>query len=137
MAVRPGKEITGGLIRTYTVAAAQSATIGQGLIFAAADDQVQSAGASGLAFCIALETKAAGEKVRVLMLGPAILPVKVGAAGTATRGTPAECVAGGAYTNRTIGGGSVARPVSGIFLQSGVANDEVELMLMPFVGGSA
>lgn len=131
MATRAQRAIDkNGLIRKYTVAAAQATTAGCAVAFAAADDQIQTSSAAGAAFGIALETKAAGEQCDVLLLGFAIAKVKVAVGGTATRGVYAQTLtATGAFTNKVLGGGTVVQPIQGIFLESGVAGDLVALLI--------
>ena len=116
--------------RKYTVASGQATTAGCGVAFAAADGEVQTSSAAGACFGIALETKAAGELVDVLLLGFAIAKVKVAVGGTATRGVYAQTLtAPGAFANKVLGGGSVVQPIQGIFLESGVAGDLVSLLI--------
>lgn len=82
------------LIKEYEVASGQTATQGEAGILASDTTVHDAGGASDLAVCIFLESKAAGEKVRCLMLGWAIVPVLVGTGG-ATRGKKAKLAADG------------------------------------------
>lgn len=136
MAVRPHENLEGAVIRTFTVKAAASATKYYPLNHGAADDEVENANTGEDAFCIALETKAAGEKVEcALLTGTAVVPVRVGTGG-ATRGLWAVMVADG-VTNQTLGGGTVVAFVLGKFLQSGVVGDVVGLMPANFASVKA
>jgi len=136
MATRAHNQQDNALIRTYTVATA-AAVKGTPCKFGASDDTMTSAAAGEQAHGIYLDDGAIGAVVRVAMLaGASIIPVKVGTAGTATRGGYAEVGTAG-FTNRTIGGGSVARHISGIFTQSGVAGDFVGLIPLALPAVSA
>lgn len=135
MAVRPDDLTSKAIIKTYTVAASQTATKGLGVILSGADDTVDDAGANGEAIGIALQTKAAGEQVEVALLGYAIVPVKVGT-GAATRGKYAIMAADG-FTDQTLGGGTTVKYVAGKFMQSGIAGDIVGLLLGNFASGAA
>ena len=137
MAVRAMLDLgPGPYIKTFTVAAAQAATEGRAMSFAAADEEVQltAAGAAPNAG-IALETKVAGERVQVLV-GQGIVKVKVGTGG-ATRGLFGVVVADGLTNAPTLGGGTVLRGCAGRFLQSGVAGDVVGFHFNPFAAVSA
>lgn len=129
MAARAHENLENAVIRTFTVKAAASATEGRLVKFGAADDEVENAGANEAGFAIALETKAAGEKVQCALLsGASILKVKVGTGG-ATRGIAAVNAADG-LTDQVVGGGTTLVHIAGYFLQSGVAGDLVGLMPM-------
>ncbi len=117
----------------FIVATAGAASRGQGVKFGTTDGTVQNSIAGDPVIGIAMEDKVAGQPVRVCLPFVAIVAVKVGAGGTATRGSVAAAGNAG-FTNLTLGGGSTAKAAAGIFLQSGVAGDEVSLGLLPFVG---
>lgn len=125
-------------IKTFTVAAGQSAVEGRAASFASADEEVQltAAGAAPTAG-IFLETKAAGDRVQVLVSqGDAIVKVKVGTGGC-TRGLYGVVVADGLTNAPTLGGGTVLRNIVGRFLQTGVAGDVVGFVFAPFASVSA
>lgn len=126
----------GPYIKTFTVAAGQAATEGRPVSFASADEEVQTTAAGAAVTCgIALETKAAGERVQVL-IGEGVVKVKVGTGG-ATRGLYAVVVADGVTNSGTLGGGSVLKNLVGRFLQTGVAGDVVGLIFSPTASVSA
>jgi len=122
---------------TATVAAGQTATLGRLAIFAAADDQVQTAGSgSDLTIGVFKETAAASARVEIQLWAP-VVPVVVGTGG-ATRGTKAVGVADG-ITDAAAhdSSGTTDNAIVGIFMQSGIAGDTVGMMLMPGNRGSA
>jgi|GEM_PF-5377022 len=136
MAVRALLDLgPGPYIKTFTVAAGQSATEGRPVSFASADEEVLTTAAGASCDGIALETKAAGERVQVLM-GDGLVKVKVGTGG-ATRGSYAVVVADGVTNSAALGGGTVVRHIVGKFLQTGVAGDVVGLRFSPFAAVSA
>lgn len=127
----------GPKIKTYTVAAGQAATEGRLVKLAAADEEVQLAGAGEAGIGIALETKAAGERVQVLVSeGDTVVKVKVGTGG-ATRGLWAVAVADGLTNSGTLGGGAVLKNIIGQFMQTGVAGDVVGFKFKQFASVSA
>lgn len=132
MAVRALLDLgPGPYIKTFTVAAGQAATEGRPLSFAASDEEVQTTAAAAAVTCgIALETKAAGERVQVLV-GEGVVKVKVGTGG-ATRGLYGVVVADGVTNSGTLGGGTTLKNIVGRFLQTGVAGDVVGLVFRPF-----
>lgn len=139
MAVRAQLDLAPNAAKTksYTVAAGQSAVEGRAMSFAAADEECQLTAAGGAPFGMFLETKAAGEKVQVLIgRGDAITKVKVGTGG-ATRGQYGVVVADGMTNAPTLGGGTVLRNIAGVFTQSGVAGDVVGFIFNPFAAASA
>jgi hypothetical protein len=124
-------------IKTYTVASGQATTEGRPVKFASADEEVQTAGAGEACWGIALETKAAGERVQVLVSeGDALVKVKVGTGG-ATRGAHAVIVADGVTNSGTLGGGSTLVNVVGTFAQTGVAGDVVGMKFRQFAAVKA
>lgn len=136
MAVRPESVLTNAIIKTYTVVGGGSTTEYLPVKFSGADTTVTVCGAGDNGFAIALETKTAGEKVRVAVVtGGSIIPVKVGTGG-ATRDAYAKAAADG-LTDQTLGGGTTVRYIFGKFLQSGVAGDRVGLLAGPFAGVSS
>jgi len=128
MATRAHNKIQNALIQEFTVAAGQVATKGLSVKFASADDECQDCGAGEDGMGIALNSATAGEKVSVALDGHAIVPVKVGSAGTATRGLFAITNATG-FTNQAIADGTTIRNLRGKFMQSGVAGDLVGLLI--------
>lgn len=132
MATRPIEDKTWALIKAYTVASAQTVTRGRAVVFASADNEILDDGTeSQLAIGIALESGIAGEEVTVALFGVAIVAVIVGT-GDATRGVLAVEVATG-FTDVTLADGAAIRAPAGRFMQSGVASDEVGLLLNNFV----
>lgn len=125
----------GPYIKTLTVVAAGSAIEGRPVSFNTSDEECTLTAAAARPDGIALETKAAGERVQVL-IGEGICKVKVGTGG-ATRGEYAVVVADGLTNSGTLGGGSVVKQLVGKFLQTGVAGDVVGLRFSPFVSVSA
>jgi hypothetical protein len=137
MAVRALLDLgPGPYIKTFTVAAGQAATEGRPVSFAASDQEVQTTAAAAAVTCgIALETKAAGERVQVLV-SEGLVKVKVGTGG-ATRGLYAVVVSDGVTNSATLGGGTVVKNLVGRFMQTGVAGDVVGLLFHPFASVSA
>ncbi len=71
---------------------------------------------------------AAGKAAAVVLYGHAIVPVIVGTGG-ATRGKDAITAADGFTDAPTNGTGTVSNAIKGKFMQSGVAGDEVGLLI--------
>lgn len=115
-------EMENALVRTFTVGTAVTKGM---LVKFAGDDIVTNASAGELGMGIALETSTtAGARVQVALLaGASILSVLVGTGG-ATRGKFATAVADG-LTDITPGGGTVAKYIAGLFLQSAAAGKYV------------
>ncbi len=128
MATRAHNKIQNALIQEFTVASGQVVTQGLSVKFASADDECQDCGAGEDGIGIALESGVAGAKVSIVLDGHAIVKVKVGAAGTATRGLFAITNATG-FTNQAIADGTTIRNLRGKFTQSGVAGDMVGLLI--------
>jgi len=121
-------------ITTETVAASQTATKGMGLVWSSGN--VDDAGANGNCMGVALETKAAGEKVQVAHLnGGGVVPVLVGTGG-ATQGAYATMASDG-WTNQTLGGGTTVSYIGGKFVETGVVGDIVGLEVGQFAGVKA
>jgi hypothetical protein len=120
------------------VATGQATTEGRPVVFASADEEVQTAGAGVFCHGVALETKAAGDRVQVLVSeGDAIVKVKVGTGG-ATRGANAVVVADGvANAAAIVAAGTTLVNVVGTFVQTGVAGDVVGMKFRQFVAASA
>jgi len=103
------------------------------------DSQVAYTAAGGAAYGFTLEAGAVGAVIPVVVTGCGeTTRVKVGTGG-ATRGSWAVVVgAAGEVTNAAaLGGGTVARNIVGKFEETGVAGDEVGLVLIAFTGASA
>lgn len=124
---QPEFDLQDAEIRVFTVKAAAAATQYRLVKFGAADNEVEDASAGDIGCGIALETKAAGARVRVALLGGnGRVPVKVGTGG-ATRGKLAKGVATGLTDATPAGAGTTATPIVGFFMQSGVAGEVVGL----------
>lgn len=135
MAARPTKKIQNALIETWTVTAAAAATEGMPLTLTAERTGRDSTAAENCS-AIALETKAAGEKVQVALLsGGAIVPVRVGTGG-ATAGAYATVGTTG-LTDQTLGGGTTVAYIAGKFIETGVSADKVGLIVGQFAGVKA
>lgn len=121
----------------FVVAAGGAATEGQGAKFSTTDKTVTNAAAGEASFGVFMHSAAATERVRICTPFVAIVPVRVGTGGTATRGKPAVVGTAGYTDAPTLGGGTTARNVAGVFLQSGVANDFVSMGLTSSTSVSA
>lgn len=133
MATRPDSKLEHAIIVDKLAKNTVAFKKGVGVKFGASDDEVDLCAAGDQAIGIALETKTGDGTKRLkvcLLAGGAVVPVLVGDGGTATRGAYAECGTDG-FTNRTPGGGTTLRHIAGVFTQSGVADDEVGLMIAP------
>jgi hypothetical protein len=128
MAERAFEILTNAIIRPFNVPSGKSVTQHMAVKFSGADDDIEVAAATtDDAIGIALEDGSAGDTgVRVALFGSGIVKVKVGSAGTATRGSFAKFATAGC-TNATVGGGTTKVVFWGQFLQSGVAADIVSL----------
>ena len=127
----------GPMIKTYTVVAAGSAIEGRPVSLNTSDQEVTLTAAAAACIGIALETKAAGERVQVLVSeGDTIVKVKVGTGG-ATRGLYGVVVSDGLTNSGTLGGGTVLKNVIGIFMETGVAGDVVGFKFKQFASVSA
>ena len=127
MATRPLEDLKSACIKSYTVGTACTAGYPVKL---SADDTITNCGAGESGFAVALETKTTGLRAQVVLLaGACIIKVKVGT-GDATRNTWAKAAANG-FTDAALGGGTTSVEVLGMFLQSGVAGDEVGLLPAP------
>jgi hypothetical protein len=127
MATRAHQKLPFALIQEFTVASGQVVTEGLSVKFASADDECQNCGAGEDGFGVALQSGVAGGKVSIALDGNAIVRVKVGTAGTATRGLYAITNATG-HTNQAIADGTTVRYIRGKFMQSGVAGDIVGML---------
>lgn len=128
MATRPIENLDPSIIKSFTVAATKSATKGFAVKHSGADDEVENGAAVGdEVIGIALNTAAAGEKVRVALWGPGVAPMKVGTGGI-TRGAYAKFHATGG-TTATVGGGTTKLVPWGQALQAGDAGDYVGVNL--------
>lgn len=128
MAERAFEVLTNAIIKAYDVPSGKAVTKFNAVKFSGADTDIEDAAATtDDAIGIALRAGAALAKdVPVCLLGAGICKVKVGSAGTATRGSFAKWATAGT-TNGTVGGGTTKVVWLGQYLQSGVANDVVAL----------
>jgi hypothetical protein len=127
MATRPLEDLKLACIKSYTVGTACTAGYAVKL---SADGTITNCGAGDSGMGVALETKATGLRAQIVLLaGACIIKVKVGT-GDATRNTWAKMAADG-FTDAALGGGTTTVEVLGMFLQSGVAGDEVGLLPAP------
>jgi len=103
------------------------------------DSQIAYTAAGGAAYGVTQEAGVVGKVITVAVLGCGeTTRVKVGTGG-ATRGGWAVVVdADGRVANApALGGGMVARNIVGKFEETGVAGDQVGLLLIAFTGASA
>lgn len=117
----------------FIVAAGGAATAGQGAKFGVDDGTVLNSVVGDTCFGVFMKTAAAGEKTRVCVGFVAIVSVKVGTGGVATRGLISTVGTNG-FTNAVLGGGTVGKNVAGMFLQSGVPGDDVSMGILPYTG---
>lgn len=137
MATRANEDLKNALVKTYTVAASQTATLGLVVVLSGADDTIDDAGANVLGIGVALETAVAGARCQVAMLaGSAQIRVKVGTGG-ATRGSMLKTATDGVTDTGTLGGGTTLVQVVGMALQSGVAGDFIAMLPCPHSSVSA
>lgn len=123
MAARATVDLSKCLIKTFTVKAASSVTVGYAVKLDGTN--VLNCGAGDAAFGIALATAAAGEQVEIaLAFGGGIVPVKVGT-GDATAGLYGAAVADGIANAGALGGGTTLVNIVCLFVQTGVAGDVV------------
>lgn len=117
-------------IKSYTVEAASTATVGRLASFGASDTTVADSGAAADdAIGVFLTGGAAGDRVDLALFGPTVA-VLVGAGG-ATRGSKAINVANGvANAPAQAAGGATADPIYGIFMQNGNVGDVVGMQLL-------
>lgn len=108
-------------------AGAGGLTKGLGAEFGSTDDTMIAAGAADpLWVGVPLATASAGERCQVAVQG--IVPVFVGSTG-ATRGERAALASDGYVDAAAASGGATEVYVCGIFMQSGVDNDYVGLLI--------
>lgn len=117
-------------IKSYTVEAASTATVGRLASFGASDTTVaDSAAAADDAIGVFLTGGAAGDRVDIALFGPTVA-VLVGTGG-ATRGSKAVNVANGVTDAPAhAAGGATANQIYGIFMQSGLAGDVVGMQIL-------
>lgn len=128
MAVRASFDMQRSTIKTHVVKASSTATTNRIAFLDATTGLVRDAGAGEPGFGVFLNTYAVGAQAQVAYLsGGGVLPVKVGTGG-ATAGKEAVVVADGVTDAPTLGGGTVARNIVGVFRESGVAGDVVGLI---------
>lgn len=129
MAVRPSKILDEATYKSLEVAPAKTVTKGYRVKHSGADNLIENCGAGELGIGEALDDGAAGDKVRVILDG-AVVPVVVGTGG-ATRGALAKSVADGMTDATAVAAGTTLMHSPGIFLESGVAGDQVGLIKSP------
>ena len=131
---RAREMLSNALIYSFESGCATAVGEGVPVKFAGDDDTMALAGANdplaiGLcrkAYTAAMST--AGKPIEVILNGLVIKKVKVGTGG-ATRGTDAITVADGFTDAAANGGGTTSQIILGKFVQTGVAGDEVGLMM--------
>lgn len=127
MAARAHLKIGNALIQAFK-AGAGGVTEGFSVKFGSSDLEIVNCGAGEDGIGFAMATAAQGATVSAVLDGVAIFNVKVGVGGTATRGSYAIANATG-HTNQAIADGTTVRNLRGKFMQSGVAGDEVGLLI--------
>lgn len=127
MVLRPSKILDESTIKTFTASGA--VTQGRRVMHGAADNEVANCIAGALGIGEALDTGVAGDRIRVVLDGP-VVPVVVGTGG-ATRGTLAKGVADGMTDATPVAAGTTLMQAYGVFLESGVAGDQVGLIKSP------
>lgn len=140
MATRPISELKNAIRKTYTVVSGQTVAVGQPVKFSATLDEVQEAGAGEVAFGIceaiggntAVTAGAAGDRITVVLLGHAIIPMVVGTGG-ATQGVAQQAVSDGVTDATPDGTGTSLVAAVGLAMQTGVAVDQIGVMV-PFPG---
>lgn len=119
-------------IKSYTVEAAGTATVGRLASFGATDlVVVDTAAGADDAIGVFLTGGTAGDRVDIALFGPTVA-VLVGTGPTgATRGSKAVNVADGVVDALPQApGGATADPIYGIFMQDGVTGDVVGMQLL-------
>lgn len=134
MALRAMRHLQNATIVSFKVATGQ--TVNKGRLVKVGSGGIQHAGAGEAGIGVATGDGAAGEPVSVALFVTTVVPVTVGTGG-ATAGKFAVNVADGFTDTATLGGGTVAKNIVGLFLESGVKGDEVGLGLLTFTGVSA
>lgn len=117
------------LYKEYTVAPSDTATEGEAVLLDSDTTVDDCDAASDLAIGVAMETKSAGEQVKVALFGHAIIGVLVGTGG-ATRGKKAQLTSDGfkdASTHDSDGTGNES--TYGQFLETRSAGQFVALLI--------
>lgn len=138
MAARPSCRLSKANLTTKVVVTAAVEAY-RAVSLSTSDSQCAYTAAGGAAYGFTQSAAAVGVAVTVAVTGCGeTTRAKVGTGG-ATRGSWAVVVdADGRVTNAAaLGGGTVARNVVGKFEETGVAGDEVGLILIAFTGASA
>ena len=129
MAARALQMLNNVCVKTFIHASQPAFARGVEVKFNGDDNLLQAAGANDpLAIGITEVANDAGSEARVALYGIGIIPVTVGT-GDATRGVDATTVASGFTNAATNGAGTVSQIIKGKFMQSGVANDLVGLLI--------
>lgn len=136
MAARATVDTSLALIKSATVKAASSVTVGYPIKFHT-DGTVLNCTAGDAAIGFALETGAAGETVQYVLVGStAIVQAKVGTGGS-TIGLWQKAANDGVTNTGTLGGGTTLVNVVGLAVQTGVAADMIGVIPIAFAGVSA
>lgn len=118
-------------IKTFSHADMPTFTVGDRIKFGSGSDMLLAAvtGADALSFGYVSQQN--GDTVDVIMDGTAVIPVKVVASGTATRGGYAvmSATANQYQDAATIGGGTTVQHIAGRFMNAGTDGDIVGLLV--------
>ena len=131
---RPREMLGNALVYQFESGCATAVAEGAEVKFGADDDTVAAVSANdplAIGLCRKAYTTAmatAGKPIEVILYGNAIKVVTVGTGG-ATRGVDATTVADGFTNAATNGAGTVSQITKGKFMQTGVAGDDVGLLL--------
>ena len=128
---RPQAQTGNAFIKTFFHADMPTFTVGDRVKFGSGSDMLLAAvtGADALSFGYVFQQN--GDSVDVAMDGTAIIPVKVVASGTATRGAYAvmSATANQYQDAATIGGGTTVQHIAGRFMNAGTDGDYVGLLV--------
>jgi len=129
MAVRPHERLDHALTMQFDDPSQPAFARGVEVKFSTSDTLlVATSGSDAAAIGVTAQGNLAGRTASVVLYGTAVMPVTVGTGG-ATRGTLAVRVSDGYTDAATVGGGTTAQYIRGMFLQSGVVGDVVGLMI--------
>ena len=132
MAVRANQDLKNALVKTYTAKNGVVFAVGSRVKFGATDTEADLGGAGddltfGTALNVCTGNAAGSVIVEVALDVPQIIAMIVGVGGS-TRGTKQIAVATGVTDAMANGGGTVAHPLVGIAMQTGVAGDLIGVM---------
>lgn len=129
MATRASEQLDHALIRTFNHASMPAFAKGVEVKFNGDDQLLQASGANDVAAIgITVYANAAGKPATIALYGNAVVVVTVGT-GDASRGVDAVHVADGFTDAAANGGGTTSQIIRGKFLQSGVATNEIEMLI--------